>query len=208
MNCTTLVRCGFLVLLWTAVLPDRASAEDLNRVGVAARTLFDFGADDSPRGWRIVNDGVMGGRSTSKFSVVDEGVARFAGQLSLENNGGFASVRSAPKDLGLQSDQTISLRVRGDGRRYTLCLYAPDRRTAFSFQSEFDTVKNEWIEARLPIAKFVANSYGRKVPGVSIDPRTINSLGILLGDKQAGPFELQVDWIKVAPAEGTAQKAD
>jgi uncharacterized surface protein with fasciclin (FAS1) repeats len=64
-----------------------------------AVTLMDF-ADDSQR-WRIVNDDVMGGISDSRFRI-DGGKAVFTGRLSLENNGGFASVRSPPEQLESQ----------------------------------------------------------------------------------------------------------
>lgn len=48
--------------------------------------------DDELGYWRIVNDTVMGGRSQSRFYQQD-GVGVFEGFLSLENYGGFASVR-------------------------------------------------------------------------------------------------------------------
>jgi monofunctional biosynthetic peptidoglycan transglycosylase len=127
-----------------------------------------------------------------------EGVMRFAGNLSLENNGGFASVRSRPEgSLGLKPGQTIVLRAKGDGRRYTFNLYTPDRRTAFSYQLEFETTAGRWTEIRLPVDKFVARSYGRTMPGMRLTPSQAQSVGILLGDKKPGPFEILVDWINV-----------
>ena len=108
-------------------------------------SLFDFAQSATSQSsdaasWQIVNDGVMGGRSSSQASIVklETGgdAMRFAGNLSLENNGGFASVRSRPSgSLGLDPGETIVLRVKGDGRRYTFNLYTPDRRTAFSYQT-------------------------------------------------------------------------
>ena len=137
-------------------------------------SLFDFAqsADTQPSDaaqWQIVNDGVMGGRSSSQASIVsvdaggeskgETNVMRFAGNLSLENNGGFASVQSRPNgSLGLDPAETILLRVKGDGRRYTFNLYTPDRRTAFSYQLEFDTKAGHWTEVKLPVDKFVAHS--------------------------------------------------
>ena len=43
--------------------------------------------------WRIVNDDVMGGISTSELYLNDDKNLIFNGNLSLENNGGFASSR-------------------------------------------------------------------------------------------------------------------
>ncbi len=162
----------------------------------ASRTLFDFSESNAAAQWQIVNDGVMGGRSTSKVETADENQIRFTGNLSLENNGGFASVRSRPMNLGLRSGDVIVLRVKGDGRRYTLNLYVPTRRIAFSYRVDFETKANEWTEVRLPLDRFVATSFGRPVRGAKLEPQQVNSLGLLLGDKKPGPFQILVDWIK------------
>lgn len=52
--------------------------------------------------WRIVNDGVMGGLSSSRVSVNDDKII-FSGNVSLENNGGFASLRSPLKDYNFEN---------------------------------------------------------------------------------------------------------
>ncbi len=163
------------------------------------RILFDFSDSDAGQQWQIVNDGVMGGRSTSQVAIDDENHMRFSGVLSLENNGGFASVRSKPADLKLGTGGEIVLRVKGDGRRYTFNLYVAERRMAFSHQLDFQTKANEWVEVKLPINRFVATSFGRPVPGATLNLSSVNSVGILLGDKKPGPFEILVDSIKVQP---------
>lgn len=175
--------------------------------GQAVTGLFDFDQPSDAAQWQIVNDGVMGGLSNSQASVrkLDSGQSalRFTGVLSLENNGGFASVRSKPTgplpggSLGLDAGETIVLRVKGDGRRYTFNLYTPDRRTAFSYQMDFDTVAGQWIDVRLPVDQFVAHSFGRPVANMKLVPNQVHSLGVLIGDKKPGAFELLVDSITV-----------
>ncbi|NND98543.1 MAG: CIA30 family protein [Pirellulaceae bacterium] len=158
---------------------------------------FEFTDKAAVKSWRIVNDGVMGGKSTSQVSVTEDGHLKFRGTLSLANNGGFASVRLSPQQLNLKPGQTIVLRVKGDGRKYTFNLYTPERRTAYSFQQDFPTKANEWIEVELPLDKFVAHWFGRPRKADQLDPEKVNSIGILLGDKKAGPFELLVDSIRI-----------
>ena len=68
---------------------------------------------------------------------------------------------------------------------------------AFSYRAKFRTIKDEWIEVRIPMDKFVATSFGRVIRNQELDPIDVNGLGVLLGDKKAGPFELEIDWIKV-----------
>lgn len=67
----------------------------VNAGAAADKTLFDFSTATNTPGWQIVNDEVMDGVSTNGFSVTN-GVAMFRGEVSLENNGGFASVCSSP----------------------------------------------------------------------------------------------------------------
>ena len=162
------------------------------------RELFSFSETKAGKQWRTVNDGVMGGRSDGRFRIMEDGKMEFFGVLSLENNGGFASVRSRAKELDLRAGDSLVTRVRGDGRRYTLNLYVPSRRRAFCYRSEFQTKKDAWIEVRVPLTKFVATSFGRTIKNSGpVNPQQVNSIGFLLADKQPGRFKLEVDWIKV-----------
>jgi monofunctional biosynthetic peptidoglycan transglycosylase len=174
-----------------------ARAEQTSLQIETSSVVYDFDNPESAKTWQIVNDGVMGGRSNSSLTIAEDGIASFTGVLSLENKGGFASVRSKPANLELKLEQEVVLRVRGDGRRYTFNLYDAQRRMAFSYQADFETVKDQWTEVHLPLAQFVAKTFGQRDDGNVLDPTQVNSVGILIGDKLAGPFELKIDWIKV-----------
>jgi NADH dehydrogenase [ubiquinone] 1 alpha subcomplex assembly factor 1 len=163
--------------------------------------LFDFGKTDLANEWQIVNDGVMGGISRGQIKITPEKTMEFFGKLSLENGGGFASFRSKPQNLNLKKGDTLVLRARGDGREYSLNLYTQRRLNAFSYRGMFTTKKDEWIEVRIPLDRFVATSYGQVVNDPPLDPKEIDGLGILLGDKKPGSFKLEIGWIKVIKAE-------
>ena len=63
------------------------------------------------------------------------------------------------------------------------------------------TKKGEWVEVKVPLDKFEATSFGRVVQDAgAVKPEEVNALGFLLGDKKAGPFKLEVAWIKVERA--------
>ncbi len=161
------------------------------------RVLFQFDNPDAAKEWQSVNDGVMGGRSDGRFKINEDKTMQFFGKLSLENNGGFASVRTRPSKLALKKGDTLVARVRGDGRKYNFNLYVPRPLTAFSYRADFETKKDEWIEVEIPLDDFEATSFGRVVQNQPLDPTEVSGLGILLGDKKAGPFRLEVEWIKV-----------
>ena len=93
------------------------------------------------------------------------------------------------------------IRLRGDGREYTFNLYVPTQQTAFSYRTTFKTRKDEWTEVELPLERFTATWFGQTVEDRPLDPGEVNGVGILLGDKKAGPFKLEIDWIQVKPAD-------
>ena len=160
-------------------------------------TLFEFGKPEAARQWQTVNDGVMGGVSDGRFRINDDKKMEFFGNLSLENNGGFASVRSRPTKVNLKAGDSIAARVRGDGREYRMNLYVPRDSGGYSFRQTFRTQKDKWIEVSFAVEEFVATYHGRVLPDQQLDPGKVNSVGFLLGDKKAGPFKLEVEWIKV-----------
>ena len=163
--------------------------------------LFDFTGADSAKEWQTVNDGVMGGVSEGKFKITDKKTMEFFGTLSLANNGGFASVRSKAKKLNLEKGDTLVAKVKGDGREYSLNLYPNKPRVAFTYRATVQTKKDEWIEVKFPLDKFEATSFGRVVKDASaVKPEEVNALGFTLGDKKAGPFKMEIEWIKLERA--------
>ena len=171
--------------------------------------LFDFTKADAAKQWQTVNDGVMGGVSEGKFKVTESKTMEFFGTLSLANNGGFASVRSKAKKLDLEKGDTLVARVRGDGREYTLNLYPNRSRTAFSYRATVQTKKDEWIEVKVSLDEFEATSFGRVVREAGpVKPEEITSVGFLLGDKKAGPFKIEIEWIKVERSAIAGEKID
>ncbi len=162
------------------------------------QTLFDFTGANAAKDWQNVNDGVMGGVSEGQFKIADKKTLEFFGTLSLENNGGFASVRTKAKKLGFKKGDTVVAKVRGDGREYVLNLYLNKPLIAFSYRATVQTKKDEWIEVKVPLDKFEATSFGRPVKDAGVvDPKEINAVGFMLSDKKAGPFKLEIESIKV-----------
>lgn len=160
-------------------------------------SLMSFsGAPDEPA-WIAVNDGVMGGLSRGAARITD-GHLHFEGVLSLENNGGFASVRTRGGPFQLQDAQALLLRVLGDGRTYQLRMAtdARFRRSPVSFGAEFSTTAGQWTEVRIGFESLQPTWRGTRLSGPAFEPAKVEEIGLLLGDAQAGPFHLVVDWIR------------
>jgi monofunctional biosynthetic peptidoglycan transglycosylase len=168
----------------------------------ALQPIVDFASPEAAQKWQAVNDGVMGGVSDGRFRITEEQTLEFFGTLSLENNGGFASVRTKPTDLDIQAGDTLVARVKGDGREYVLNIYTKSRRMAFSYRAPLPTTKDEWTQVRVPLADFIPTAFGRRVQGMGpVEPDQINGLGFMLSDKKPGKFQMQVEWVKVEQAE-------
>ena len=167
----------------------------------ALEPVLDFAGPDTAQKWQAVNDGVMGGVSDGRYRITAEKTLEFSGTLSLENNGGFSSVRTKPTELDIKDGDTIVLRVKGDGREYVLNLYTKSRRMAFSYRAPLPTMKDEWTGVRVPLEDFIPTAFGRRVQGMGpVEPDQINGLGFMLSDKKPGKFQMQVEWVKVERA--------
>jgi NADH dehydrogenase [ubiquinone] 1 alpha subcomplex assembly factor 1 len=155
--------------------------------------LFTFDTADEPA-WQVVNDGVMGGRS-SGFVQVADGALRFSGTL-VTQGGGFTSVR-APVALDLRGQLGLELRVRGNGRPFEVELddgtrgYGRNvsRRAAFS-------TTDEWTVVRVPFATLRSSIFGNAVTAPPIDLGQIRSVGLYILDGRDGAFWLEVDYIR------------
>ena len=144
--------------------------------------------------WTCVNDDVMGGVSQGSLRRTDRGTAVFAGTLSLDNNGGFASVRAWLGHVDLSAYEGIRIRVRGDGRPYRLRLRTDNYFDGIAYQSKFETTDGTWTEIRLPFASFVPTYRGRTLlDEVQLDPGQIHQISFMIADRQAGPFQIEID---------------
>lgn len=186
-----------------AALAVTALALSMNAQAVSEKVLYDFQDRTNSSLWQIVNDGVMGGVSTSQFQILTNGGAVFSGVVSLEYNGGFASVRSLPAHHDLTGCDSFLLRVRGDGRRYKFSVRPEAGLDTPPYQLAFTTKRREWEEHRLPFKDFVPTFRGRLLTDVPLlNPAKVSSVGFLISDKQEGPFKLEVAWIKASAREG------
>ena len=162
----------------------------------STRELIDFRTPDAVR-WAIVNDGVMGGRSSSTLEPGESGTASFHGFVSLENNGGFASVRALFDGMDLTGFHGLQLRVRGDGRSYQLRLRTDANLDGVAYQAEFTTEAGEWQEVFVPFSDFQPSFRGWVPRGApALDLSAIRQMGFLIGDKKQGPFELEIAWVR------------
>ena len=176
----------------------------VNVIGKENEIIASFESPESTEIWRSVNDNVMGGVSRGDFTRTKQGTLRFKGSLSLQNGGGFASIRTLPREMNLGGATGIVVKARGDGRTYRVQLRTDrtDNRIATSYRANLPTVKGKFNEVLIPFSDFKLQSFGTINPnGTPVDPAAINSIGFSIADKKAGPFEFELKSVSAYQGE-------
>lgn len=160
---------------------------------------YDFGrSNGGDYDWRVIVDGVMGGRSQGELTVTDHNLI-FSGTISLENNGGFASLKSPFGKYDLAGCNTVSVRFRSSGQRFYFTLenhrrfYMPNYKHLLA---EIPT--GEWQTVEIPLNTFAEYRMGDPT-GSGVSRQILSNiirLGFINADKQAGEFKLEIDQIE------------
>lgn len=158
--------------------------------------MADFKGADSAKAWSSVNDDVMGGVSKGGFQLTDRGTLLFKGILSLENNGGFASIRSTSKPVDISGMKALAIRAKGDGRTYWIELRVSQQMRASSYRADFSTSEGEWQDFVIPLENFKLQAFGQLLPSKPINLEDVESVGFTIADKKAGKFELEIESVK------------
>jgi len=182
----------------TAAPETRHSSAEAARPEASGVALVDLDDASEVAAWTTVNDPVMGGMSTSRIAFGDGGLV-FSGNISLENNGGFASARSPQDpDIGRRATGAKSLRVHalGDGKTYLLKVSTEGQ--PWSYVQRFPTQAAVQRIYDLPIVGFqpvgIRLDPAPNAPQ-TLEPSSINQVSVYVLDKQQGPFELTVSAI-------------
>ncbi|MES2718744.1 MAG: CIA30 family protein [Pseudomonadota bacterium] len=162
-------------------------------------TLFDFTDPSAATAWHAIDDRVMGGISRSTLRHDPAGHAVFEGTVSLERNGGFASVRSSPGQRGLSGGGICLIELRGDNKQFKLSLLTDDGFDSLNYQASFAPKGTDWQTLHLPLADFRASFRGREVTDAPpLAPARIRQVGLMIAARQAGAFALDIRWIGLA----------
>ncbi len=164
--------------------------------------FIDFGLDKDGQDWQTINDGVMGGLSDG-IRLLQEESLLFKGNISLENNGGFSSLKSpyANYDLSDFSKLEIRFKTAKVGEQFSFTFECFEQWYRPYFKLPFKSTSTDWETQTLDLSSAEAYEVGRKM-GIylsdDIKPAIIR-LGFIKDDKKTGDFELEVDYIKFLP---------
>lgn len=158
-------------------------------------SIFNFSEDTNISNWRIVDDIVMGGRSNGNFTLNNKGHGKFSGKISLENNGGFSSLRYTTESINISKHTKVCIKLKGDGKDYQFRVKA-NRNERYSYINPFKT-SGEWETITIYLKDMYPAFRGRLLDYPNFDKTTIEELAFLIGNKKAENFELLIDSISL-----------
>ena len=157
--------------------------------------IFNFTKEVNLSSWQVIDDGVMGGRSQGNFAINEEGNAVFEGTVSLDNYGGFSSVRHRLLEKDISKYTKVLLRIKGDGKKYQFRI-KEKRRDYYSYITTFQTT-NKWQTITLEMHQMYPAFRGRTLNMDNLKPNKIEEIAILIGNKKAEKFRLEIDSISL-----------
>lgn len=158
-------------------------------------TLYDFTKYSSVSDWRIVDDVVMGGESNGRFSLDNDGHGVFEGKISLENNGGFTSVRYQFEKVAVTENSTVLITLKGDGKDYQFRIKDKSS-TSYSYITTFKT-SGEWQTIEIKLSDLYPSFRGRKLDLPNFESDAFEEIVFLIGNKKEENFKLALDRIEL-----------
>lgn len=162
---------------------------------MGSQVIFNFNKDSDIDKWRVVDDVVMGGRSSGTFTLSPEGYGVFAGTISLENNGGFSSVRYRLGRTSSNGATKAVLKLKGDGKKYQFRIKA-NSQDYYSYIAPFTTT-GDWEEVEILLSDMYPAFRGRTLDQPNFSSDHIEEITFLIGNKKPQEFRLLIDKIEL-----------
>jgi hypothetical protein len=156
--------------------------------------LYDFNSNSTKSDWQVVDDVVMGGRSDGGFAINEAGNGIFQGKVSLENNGGFSSLRHS-LNAKVGNNTKVSITLKGDGKGYQFRIKSSND-DRHSYISEFETT-GDWEEIEILLSSMYPAFRGRKLSIPYFNSDQISELAFLIGNKKPETFRLEISKIEL-----------
>jgi len=162
---------------------------------MSSQIIFNFNKSSDIKNWIVIDDVVMGGKSSGSFKLNSDGYGVFLGDISLENNGGFSSVRYRFEKILINKSTKISIRIKGDGKKYQFRIKS-NSADYYSYISSFSTT-GEWQEIEIPLKDMYPSFRGRKLDQPNFSNDTFEEITFLIGNKNKEKFQLLIDKIEL-----------
>eukprot|EP01128_Nolandella_sp_AFSM9_P011880 TRINITY_DN8783_c0_g1_i1.p1 TRINITY_DN8783_c0_g1~~TRINITY_DN8783_c0_g1_i1.p1 ORF type:complete len:226 (-),score=49.33 TRINITY_DN8783_c0_g1_i1:161-838(-) len=159
---------------------------------------------------RLARDGAA--RVAALYEERLTGSMKFKGILSLKTpnkqveRSGYACLISPQYNirLDLARYQALELRLKSDGRVYVMQIKTDSSNPDDLYQAIIPPLPaGEWSRVQIPFQDFILTWRGyveNERPHINLSQ--IQHVSILMAEREDGPFELQVDWIRAVRTNG------
>lgn len=161
----------------------------------ATLVLFDFSDPVAMRGWEVEDDVIMGGRSKSTLSHDPAGHLVFRGKVSLENDGGFASIQNHFDPIDVSKYTHAVIRLKGDGKGYRFIVEA-EKNARHYYVAEF-TPSGEWQEIKIPLRTLYPVRRGDRLDIPDFPGKTLSQCRFMIANGRAEAFQIEIASIKL-----------
>ena len=158
-------------------------------------SIFEFNSNCEINNWQIINDNVMGGRSTASLFLDENQNGVFEGFISTENNGGFSSIQLNTGKIEIGSFKKIELNIKGDGSVYQIRLKNSSN-VAHSYIYDFKTNGN-WEKILIPLIDMKPSFRGYSLNLPNFNHSTIERIGVLKSSKINSKFKFLIKSLKL-----------
>jgi NADH dehydrogenase [ubiquinone] 1 alpha subcomplex assembly factor 1 len=160
-----------------------------------SQLIFDFNHNANITDWKIVDDVVMGGRSNGQFKIDSDGNGIFSGDVSVENNGGFSSVRYQFEKINTTKESKVIIRLKGDGKEYQFRI-KNNRNTYYSYITNFKT-SGDWENIIINLKDLYPSFRGQTMNIPNFTGDALEEIVFLIGNKKNETFTLVLDRIDI-----------
>ena len=162
---------------------------------LSSHIIFNFNKNSSISNWIVVDDVVMGGKSNGNFQLNKDGKGVFSGKISLDNNGGFSSVRYGFNKLNIENFKSIVLKIKGDGKNYQFRI--KNKSTDYASYITSFSSSGEWQEIEIPLNSMYPSFRGRKLDEPNFFHKSIEEVTFLIANKKNEEFIILIDKIEL-----------
>ena len=159
--------------------------------------LIDFGKEKKGRYWNVVNDGVMGGLSKGGKKITKNSLL-FMGEVSLDNNGGFSSLRKSFSEVDISNFNDIEIRYRSSGISFAFSLAVSRRWYVPNYKISLESTSSEWKTTTFKLTDLRKHYIGKALND-RLKKETLKDIiriGFITDQKKYGEFEFELDYIK------------
>jgi monofunctional biosynthetic peptidoglycan transglycosylase len=158
------------------------------------KQLLDFSDPRFGKDWRQVSDSLNGGGSQCELKTTARGSCIFEGHVYLKGGVGYAIIQSEVGDYDLGGCRGLVVRLRGDGKVYTIGLKDNDDLGGLEYRAPVSSADGARIEVWIPFDECEAVEFDMPVENPRpLRARDIRQVSLMVLGNQEGGFRVDIE---------------